>query len=137
MILVVTNDRPSANSIQPRFGQTKAAGRSNPSRTNSDPSGSIIWEALENFPRYNHQPLNSTKTLPTIKPNSRSRRKDFFLMLWNSAGFGESMESIGDLKHTASTRGETSMLRIRAFWLPCPQRQTWTKLLQRKAAVAQ
>lgn len=81
MIRVITNDNPSANNIHPRFGQTKALGQSSPSRTNNEPTGSVIGETLANFPRYSHQLLRRTRIPPTNSPNSRSRRKDLFFMV--------------------------------------------------------
>lgn len=81
IILVVTNDSPSANNIQPRLGQTSALGHSKPSNNKIEPNGSVTCQALANFPRYTHQQLSSRKTPPTINPNSRSGLKDVFFIV--------------------------------------------------------
>lgn len=81
MIGALTKESTSAKAIQALFGQTSARGRTKPKNTSAAPNGKVICDTEGNLPRYSHHALNKSNTPPTIRPNSRSARSDFFPMI--------------------------------------------------------
>src|SRR5262245_13871068 len=75
---VVNRDSNLANAIQALLARTRALGNSKPSMTDAGPSARKPVATNFHLSAKNHQLPNKINTIPTVKPNSRSSRKEVF-----------------------------------------------------------